>query len=100
MEKKLPEVFANPFEKKLNNTQEIYYGKSQTKTDRGYSINEIIRKINNIFNSPNHVFKSKVLITTKDGESEVTIIGKNANGILTMEGKIIKISDIIDIQKK
>ena len=101
MERKLPEVFANPFNKIINNTQEIFYGNSNEKQlSRGLSMNEIIKKINNIFNSPNHVFKSVVLITTKDGKKEEILIGKTSNSILTINGKSIRLSEIIDIEKK
>lgn len=101
MENKLPKVFANPFNKKVNNTQEIFYGQNkQIVETRGYTLNDIIKKINSIFNSPNHVFKSKVIITTKDGEKEEILIGKTSNSILTIDGKVIRLSEIIDIEKK
>ncbi|MBQ4583997.1 MAG: hypothetical protein IJA94_03830 [Bacilli bacterium] len=101
MEKKLPKVFANHFNKKLNNTQEIFYGNVNiSQSNRSFSLNEIIKKINNIFNSSDHIFKSIVLITTKDGEKEEVIIGKTANSILTMTGKTIRLNEIIDIKKK
>ncbi|MBQ9834232.1 MAG: hypothetical protein IJO33_03470 [Bacilli bacterium] len=101
MEKKLPKVFANAFNKKLNNTQEIFYGNGNNiELNRSFSLNEIIKKINNIFNSSDHIFRSNVLITTKDGEKEEVIIGKTSNSILTMTGESIRLSEILDIKKK
>lgn len=100
MENKLPKVFANPFNKKLTNTQEIFYSRSTPEVNKRYTLNDIIKKINNIFNSSNHVFKSKVLITTSKGVNEEILIGKTPNSILTMDGKIINLKEIIDIEKK
>ena len=58
----------------------------------------IKKKINDIFSSPSFVYKMKVLITFKDKEEIVTIISKTNNILLTMEGKEIKISDIVNIK--
>lgn len=99
MEKKLPNVYANSINKKLNNVQEIFYG-NKVNTERQVSINDIIRKINEIFNSPNHVYKSKVLITRNSVEEEKVIVGKTSNNLLTIDGEMIKISSIEDIKKR
>lgn len=100
MENKLPKVFANPFNKRISNTQEIFYSRMAPEVLRSHSVNEIIKKINNIFNSSSHVFKSNVLVTTKDGIKEEVLIGKTSNSILTIDGKIINLSEIYDIEKK
>jgi len=95
--KELPKVFANEIDKDINNTQELFYGgiRSIKKTD-GESI---IKKINNIFSSPNHVYKSKVKITYKDRDEIHTIVGKTNINLVTIEGNMIKIVDIIDIER-
>lgn len=100
MENKLPKVYANPIKKKLNNIQEIFYGNGNNELKRDFTLKDIIKKVNNIFNSPNHVFKSLVLITTKEGQKEEILIGKTSNSILTMDGKSIRINEILDIEKK
>ncbi len=95
--KELPSVFANPIKKELNNVQSAYYdGK-----DRDIEVNPrmINKKINEIFASSNHVYKSKVKISFKDHEEEHVLVGKTNLNLLTMEGKLIKITDIIDIKK-
>ena len=47
MNKKLPDIFANPIEKNFHNTQETYYGKlnDSSRTDH----RSIEEKINSIF---------------------------------------------------
>ena len=104
MEKKLPKVFANKVDKKINNNETVYY-------DRGAS-NEIIeenqpitnnnlfsvnQKINKIFGSSRYAYKADVDITLKEGKISKKVIGRNKNELITMDNELIKISDIIDI---
>lgn len=98
MEKDLPNVYANPFDKKINNVQEIFYG-NKIQAEKKINLKEIMTKINQIFNSFNHVYKSQVLITDENGVQEYTIVGKTNNNLLTIDGKLIKINTIIDIKK-
>ena len=93
----LPSVSAFPIEKELNNFQERYYGNSFARTD-GKPVN-VLEKINNIFSSNNHVYKSRVRIKTKDDLLERTIIGKTNTDLLTLTGDKIRIIDIIDIDR-
>ena len=95
--KDLPKVFEGKVNNIKKNTQDIFYG-----SDRGVVKQDslsVIRKINNIFASPFHVYKSKVKITLKDRVIEKTIVGKTSTNLLTMTGEQIKITDILDIEK-
>lgn len=92
----LPNVYANPINKRLNNVQELYNGHLEERND---SIPNLMQKIRNIFSSPNHIYKSRVRIKTKDGEYEKVIIGRTETNLLTMDGERIKIIDIYDINK-
>jgi len=98
MKKDLPNVFVNPLEKNINNTQEVFYSENK-KEDRGINVESILTKINRIFNSPHHVYKSKVKITTNKGELVKEIVGKSNGDLLTIEGDHIKIIDILDIER-
>ena len=62
-------------------------------------MNDINKKINEIFGSLNHVYKSKVRITMSDGVKEEEIVGKTNINLLTIDNKLIKITDILDIEK-
>jgi len=98
MKKELPNVFANPLNKTIDNVQEFYYSDKKLE-DRTYSTESILTKINRIFNSPHHVYKSKVKITTNKGELIKEIVGKSNGNLLTLNGEQIKIIDIIDIER-
>lgn len=109
MDKKLPSVFANKIEKKINNNEQIYYSKLEDKKEInknnydkehleiiGNNLN-INQKINKIFSSTKYVYKADVHIILKNGEIEDRIIGKNSTHLITMDNKLIPIGDIIDI---
>lgn len=93
---KLPNVFASPIDKKLNNYQDMY---RSSQNNVVYNPKDINKKINEIFASNNHVYKSKVKITTKNGILDEVIIGKTNTSLLTLDNKQIKITDILDIEK-
>lgn len=93
---KLPKVFANPIDKDIRNYQETYESKGGIKTT---NIKDINKKINEIFASLNHVYKSKVNITYNGRVHEEVIVGKTNTHLLTMDNKLIKITDITDIER-
>lgn len=100
MKKKLPSVYANPLDKEFKNTQEIFYSEGSTSiNERNNDMTSILVKINRIFNSPHHVYKSNVRITMKDEIVEKVIVGKTSGNLLTLDGEKIKIIDILDIEK-
>lgn len=96
--KDLPKVFANKISDDINNKQDIFYGSDRLLEKRESSIS-IVRKINNIFASTSHVYKSRVNIKLKDKEEEKVIVGKTNTHLITIDGELIKIIDIIDINK-
>lgn len=109
MEKKLPSVFANKIEKNINNNESVYYScnnnepvkkqkmssKITEKFDSNLNINQ---KINKIFSSTKYVYKADVRIYLKNENIDCKIIGKNATHLITMDNKLIPLSDIIDIE--
>lgn len=97
MEKDLPKVFANPINKVINNNLDVYYN-DRTAKEIKHDI-DVPKKINEIFASTTHVYKSKVKITTASDILETTIIGKSGNYLLSLKGDKISINDIQDIEK-
>ena len=95
--KDLPKVFEGKVNNIRKNTQDIFYG--HDREVKSHDSLSIIRKINNIFSSSSHVYKSKVRITFKDHSEEKIIVGKTSTNLLTINGEHIKITDIIDIEK-
>lgn len=107
MEKKLPKIFANKLEKNVSNNKNVYYSADKNeqlntieeksvknKMDSNLNINQ---KINKIFTSTKYVYKADVRINTKNEQIDCRIIGKNATHLITMDNKLIPISDIVDI---
>jgi len=106
MEKKMPEIFQNKINKKLNNNEKVFYSATakndrqpNTNTDVNTGIN-IYQKINKIFSSPNYIYKAEVEIKLKDKNIKTKIIGRNKDFLITMDNQLIRISDILDITKK
>lgn len=95
--KNLPNVTPFAINKKIDNTQERYYSAENYLLPKK-KIN-VIAKINEIFASNSHVYKSRVRIKLKDDLQERTIVGKTGSELLTLSGEKIKIADIIDIEK-
>ena len=91
-----PRVFANPINKKLDNNEDLFRSSKSVIKNNPKDIN---RKINEIFASTDHVYKSRVKITLKDKVLEVDLIGKTNLNLLTMDGRLIRITDILDIEK-
>ncbi len=108
MEKKLPGIFANKIERGIDNNSNVYYSANNEKVDNVGDNNKsdnkqldsslnVNQKINKIFNSTKYVYKADVHICLKNEEIDCRIIGKNATHLITMDNKLIPISDIIDI---
>lgn len=97
--KKLPDLYTNTFDKKIDNSQEyttVTNAKSEEKPISKYELN---KKINNIFKSNNYIYKIKVKLFFKDKERTETLIGKTNNNLITIDNKLININDIKDIRK-
>jgi len=93
---KLPKVYESPINKSFNNTQSIY--KSMLNNNRIIK-KDINYEIDRIFRSKDHIAKSRVRVTLPNEVLEVDIIGKTGSNILTMDNRLIKIKDIVDIEK-
>ena len=96
--KELPKVFHNKIDKKFDNNRSVFYSNNTYEEDRSVDTRTILQKINEIFSSPNYVYKANVEITLKDKKVTKRIIGRNKNYIITMDNDLIPITDIIDIK--
>ena len=103
MEKELPKMYHTKINKPINSIQKIYssvYDKSSDEViDNRYSNISIDKKINNIFNSYDYVYKADVVIVTDDGKLNKRIIARNKNNLITIDNEYIPISIIRDIYK-
>lgn len=99
--KEISKVFQNNIEKEIKNNKNVFYEKKE----KNIEINKVdeknvIKKINEIFSSPNYIYKANVKITLKNETLVKKIIGRNKDYIITMDNKLIPIKDIIDIKKE
>lgn len=103
MDKKLPNVFVNKQDKKINNNKEVYYSLDDVNKallcDKNIGL-FVRKKINDIFESPNFIYKCDVKIETKnEGVIRAAIISRTNNYLLTIEDKKIRIDDILNIKE-
>ena len=96
--KALPKVFHNKVDKKFDNNEKVYYSSKDTRNEVLEDSKNVLQKINEIFASPNYVYKANVEITLKDKKVTKRIIGRNKNYIITMDNDLIPITDIVDIR--
>lgn len=95
MNKNLPNVYAVPIEKKIKNNEDVFV--SGKNVEIGESIP--IREIDKIFNSKEHVYKTRVQIKTKKDSKMVDVVGRTSNSLLTLDGQLFSIQDIVEIKK-
>lgn len=100
--KKLPKIYANKIEKNKDNNEQVYtsYKEPQVEEKQEKTIQKTInQKIKEIMNEKNHSYKIPVKIKTKEKSVVKNIIGRNTKNLITLENELIKIEDIIDIEK-
>ena len=96
--KELPKVFHNKIDKKFDNNRSVFYSNNNYEENEVKDGRSVLQKINDIFSSPNYVYKANVEITLKDKKITKRIIGRNKNYIITMDNDLIPITDIVDIK--
>lgn len=97
--KKLPKLYTNTFNKKIDNSIEFTRVKEKILEEDKLNKYDINKKIDMIFKSKNYVYKVNVLIKLNNKELNTTLIGKTNDNLITIDNKLIKISDIYDIKK-
>ena len=99
--KELPKMYHTKINKTMNNTQKIYstINNKESITDNKYFNISIDKKIDNIFNDTNFVYKADVTIVTDTDTIRKRIVARNNNNIVTIDNEYIPISIIRDIYK-
>lgn len=101
MEKELPKMYHSSINKQINNVQNVFstinneFDNDLRSTT--YNKFEIDNKINDIFNSPNFVYKADVNILTDKGLLNKRIIAKKNGYLITIDNETIPINIIKDI---
>ncbi len=99
--KKIPEIFVNKINKKIDNNKEVFYSYKDTDEiiEEPKRLDEytLQRKINELFRSNDFIYKKKFHIKTIKEEKDYIIISKSYDYLLTIDGAKIMIKDIIEI---
>ena len=83
--RKLPKLFTNTFDKKIDNSQEYVTVRDEVIETNNLSKYEINKKIDTIFKSKNYIYKINVLIKLKNEEINTTLIGKTNDNLITID---------------
>ena len=96
--KKLPKIYQNKINKKIdNNTNYSYVEKEVYNFDDKQNI---ISMINSLFDEDGFIFNKQLIIKTKYKVYDTAIIKKDNNRIYTLTDDVIKIEDILSIERK
>lgn len=97
--KKLPEIYKNNINKKINNNKKICYLKNiNNQVEEIKENNNIEEILEEIFNGLGYSYNIPVLIETKNNKYETSLITKTKNNIVTIDNDIIPIKEIINIK--
>jgi len=88
--KKLPKMYKNNVNKKINNNATVFYGSN------GASVKEI--NIDDYFKK-NKIYRKDVKITLNDKTIVKNIIGRTTNHLITIDNELINIQDIKKIEE-
>lgn len=100
MDKKIPKVFANRIDRKIENNDTYSITRKEEAKVKESNKQDINFKINQIFKSAGYVYKADVEIKLLDEIINKRIIGKKNGYLITIDNELIKIEDIIDIKMK
>ena len=96
--KELPKIYHTDSKKEFNNNKKYYYSSNKSIEEETKDTRTVSQKINDIFSSPNYIYKASVEIELKDKLIKKRIIGRNKAYIITMDNDLIPIKDIINIK--
>ena len=104
MKKELPKMYHTKINKPINSIQKVYRSIDNNKdindiNNHKYSSVSIDKKIKDIFNSYDYVYKADVTIITDNDTLKKRIIARNKNNLITIDNEYIPISIIRDIYK-
>lgn len=98
---KKPELYKGEVIKEFNNNRSVYasYSDSNISSISSYDVNEVRKKINNIFSSYDFIYRTKVNIVIDNQIISKKIIGVHENNLVTIDNEYIPINMIKDIYK-
>lgn len=94
-----PKMYRGEVRKEFNNNRSIYASYSDDREIRVYDTSEVRKKINNIFNSSNFIYRTRVNLVIDNQIITKKIIGMYNDNLVTIDNEHIPISRISDIYK-
>lgn len=94
---KLPNLYKNKFNKKINNNKEICYVEEISNYNKLSNIENTLRNVQTGLGSD---YNTRVIIETNDKVYDTTLVYKTKNEVITEENNIININDIKNIEIK
>ena len=107
--KKLPRIYQNELNKKINNNKKVFDGLKEEVTlvegDRKieevnskYDKLTVHEKLQELINQSSYIFNTPVILVFETREEKCQIAGVVNNHIITMDNKIVKINELRDIK--
>lgn len=97
--KKLPELYKNNINKKINNNKKICYLNKKTEEIKDTTDNKNISEtLDEIFNGIGYSYNIQVIIETNDSKYETSLIARTKNNIITIDNEVIPINKINNLK--
>lgn len=107
--KKLPKIYQNELNRNICNNKKVFDSLKEDElvigteeelktTDERYKTMTVDEKIKELINQKSYIFNIPITLVFETYEEKCQIAGVVNNNIITMDNKIIKISDLKDIK--
>lgn len=98
--KKLPKIYQNNIDKKINNNKEVYCSFRQDNNIEVQEKSDISLIIDGIFNNERSVYNIPVIIKTSTKVYDTFLVARTSSYLLTIDQDRINIKDIYSIKRK
>ena len=111
MDKKLPSIFKNEIDKKIDNNKKVFYSKyesignvvektSDVDSSNDRSVSSLSSSLDELLKNNQFIFNVPVEISLKEEIVNTKIVSKVGDHLLTSSGKIINLEDVLLIRIK
>lgn len=95
----MSKLYQNKINKEFNNNRMIYTSYDNNDIEIVNDSNDVRKKINDIVNSPNFIYRTKVNIVIGNDIISRKIVGVYNNNLVTIDNEHIPIENIKDIYR-
>lgn len=98
--KKLPKIYQNEINKKINNNKTTCYIKNENTKIESMSNQDISKLLDEVFSGIGYSYNIPLTIKTKQNIYNTSLIARTKNNIITLDNDTIPLNEIISITKK